>query len=118
MHFRRRDIFLNKKSIINVAISRAKDYIENNAFPTSHQSVNVYCKPEMKYEITKTTDVAMERFKALQQGENFHSLKESLKTNTYTDVKRTQNTICLRLNYNEPSGTVSNVRRTPDKVMQ
>ena len=28
-----------------------KDYIENNAFSTSHQSVNVYCKPEMKYEI-------------------------------------------------------------------
>lgn len=96
-----RDIFLNKKSIINVAISRArdylfilmpddetenieklslvkrveqictdtdvcammdtqnlekkifgkKDYIESNAFSTSHQSVNVYYMPEMKYEI-------------------------------------------------------------------
>ena len=34
--------------------------------------------------ITKTTDVAMARFKALHQGENFHSLEESLKTNTYT----------------------------------
>ena len=32
--------------------------------------------------ITKTTDVAMARFKALYQGENFHSLEESLKTNT------------------------------------
>lgn len=62
--------------------------------------------------ITKTTDVAMARFKALHQGENFHSLKESLKTNTYTDVKRTQNTIYLRLNYNEPSGTVINVRKS------
>lgn len=62
--------------------------------------------------ITKTTDVAMARFKALQQGENFHSLEESLKTNTYTDVKRTQNTIYLRLNYNEPSGTVLNVRKS------
>lgn len=62
--------------------------------------------------ITKTTDVAMERFKALHQGENFHSLKDSLKTNTYTDVKRTQNTIYLRLNYNEPSGTVINVRKS------
>lgn len=62
--------------------------------------------------ITKTTDVAMKRFKALHQGENFHSLDESLKTNTYTDVKRTQNTIYLRLNYDEPSGTVLNVRKS------
>lgn len=62
--------------------------------------------------ITKTTDVAMKRFKALGQGENFHSLKDALKTNTYTDVKRTQNTIYLRLNYNEPSGTVLNVRKS------
>ena len=62
--------------------------------------------------ITKTTDVAMARFKALHQGENFHSLEDSLKTNTYTDVKRTQNTIYLRLNYDEPSGTVINVRKS------
>lgn len=62
--------------------------------------------------ITKTTDVAMARFKTLHQGENFHSLEESLKTNTYTDAKRTQNTIYLRLNYNEPSGTVLNVRKS------
>lgn len=62
--------------------------------------------------ITKTTDVAMARFKALHQGENFHSLDHSLKTNTYTDVKRTQNTIYLRLNYDEPSGTVINVRKS------
>lgn len=62
--------------------------------------------------ITKTTDVALARFKALHQGENFHSLEDSLKTNTYTDVKRTQNTIYLRLKYNEPSGTVLNVRKS------
>mgnify|MGYP000267406866 FL=1 len=62
--------------------------------------------------VTKTTDVAMERFKALNQGQNFHSLNDSLKTNTYTDVKRTQNTIYLRLNYEEPSGTVINVRKS------
>ena len=62
--------------------------------------------------ITKTTDVAMARFKVLHQGENFHSLSNSLKMNTYTDVKRTQNTIYLRLNYNEPSGTVLNVRKS------
>lgn len=61
---------------------------------------------------TKTTDVAMKRFKALHQGENFHSLEDSLKTNTYTDAARTQNTIYLRLNYDEPSGTVVNVRKS------
>lgn len=62
--------------------------------------------------VTKTTDVAMKRFKALHQGENFHSLEDSLKTNTYTDAARTQNTIYLRLNYDEPSGTVVNVRKS------
>ena len=62
--------------------------------------------------VTKTTDIAMERFKVLKQGQNFHCLDDSLKTNTYTDVKRTQNTIYLRLNYDEPSGTVVNVRKS------
>lgn len=62
--------------------------------------------------ITKTTETAMERFKALQQGQNFHALNDSLKSNTYTDVSRTQNTIYLRLNYDEPSGTVVNVRKS------
>lgn len=62
--------------------------------------------------ITKTTDTAMERFKAIKQGQNFHSLSEELKTNTYTDATRTQNTIYLRLNYDEPCGTVVNVRKS------
>lgn len=62
--------------------------------------------------VTKTTDTAMERFKALKQGQNFHALDDALKSNTYTDVNRTQNTIYLRLNYDEPSGTVVNVRKS------
>ena len=62
--------------------------------------------------VTKTTDTAMQRFKALKQGENFHALDDSLKTNTYTDASRTQNTIYLRLNYDEPCGTVVNVRKS------
>lgn len=62
--------------------------------------------------ITKTTPTAMERFKALDQGQNFHSLSDEMKTNTYTDVTRTQNTIYLRLKYDEPSGTVVNVRKS------
>ena len=62
--------------------------------------------------VTKTTSTAMERFKALKQGQNFHALNDALKSNTYTDVSRTQNTIYLRLNYDEPSGTVVNVRKS------
>lgn len=62
--------------------------------------------------ITKTTNTALERFRELKQGENFHALRNDLKINTYTDVSRTQNTIYLKLNYNEPSGTVVNVRKS------
>ena len=62
--------------------------------------------------ITNTRETAMERFKVLKQGQNFHSLDDDLKTNTYTDVSRTQNTIYLRLDYDQPSGTVVNVRKS------
>ncbi len=43
---------------------------------------------------------------------DFHSLPEEQKINTYTDAKRTHNTIYLKLNYDEPSGTVVNVRKS------
>lgn len=61
--------------------------------------------------ITDTGDVAKERFEALGQGENFHNLDTALKT-TYSLPDRTQNTIYLRLQYDEPSGTVMNVRKS------
>ena len=60
---------------------------------------------------TETTPHALERFKKIQQGCNFHDLPLELKT-TYSDSSRTQNTIYLRLKYNEPSGTVVNVRKS------
>lgn len=62
--------------------------------------------------ITNTREVAMERFKAIKEGGNFHSLDNSLKVNTYTDTSRTQNTIYQRLKYKDPSGTVLNVRKS------
>lgn len=62
--------------------------------------------------ITETKETALKRFAAIKQGENFHSLDVAMKEDTYTDVSRTQNTIYLRLNYNEPSGTVINVRKS------
>lgn len=60
---------------------------------------------------TDTTPRALERFRAIQQGANFHSLAPELRT-TYSDPERTQNTIYLRLKYQEPSGTVVNVRKS------
>ena len=60
---------------------------------------------------THTTPEAMERFKVIEQGKNFHSLDKSLKT-TYTKPDRTQNTIYWRLDPNAPSGTVVNVRKS------
>ncbi|GAA0719824.1 DNA cytosine methyltransferase [Clostridium malenominatum] len=61
--------------------------------------------------VTDTRDTALERFKNLQPGQNFHDLNENLKT-TYSDPTRTQNTIYLRLNYEMPSGTVLNARKS------
>lgn len=60
---------------------------------------------------TKTTDVALKRFKAIQKGKNFHSLDSSMK-DTYSQPDRTQNTIYLRLDPEKPSGTVLNVRKS------
>lgn len=62
--------------------------------------------------VTETRETALKRFAAIRQGENFHSLDLTMKEDTYTDASRTQNTIYLRLDYNEPSGTVINVRKS------
>ena len=61
--------------------------------------------------VTNTTEAAMKRFKAIEEGNNFHSLDDSLK-DTYSNPERTQNTIYLRLKSSEPSGTVVNVRKS------
>lgn len=60
---------------------------------------------------TATRETALARFKALKEGQNFHDLKSELKT-TYSNAERTQNTIYMRLAYDEPSGTVVNVRKS------
>lgn len=61
---------------------------------------------------TSTRDVALKRFAALKEGQNFHDLEPELVRDTYTRTERTQNTIYLRLNYQCPSGTVLNVRKS------
>lgn len=60
---------------------------------------------------TKTTDKALQRFKKIKPGKNFHSLGLEDK-DTYSNPERTQNTIYLRLDPNKPSGTVLNVRKS------
>ena len=62
--------------------------------------------------VTETRETALKRFAAIRQGENFHALDVTMKEDTYTDASRTQNTIYLRLDYNEPSWTVINVRKS------
>lgn len=63
---------------------------------------------------TASEPLSKERFKALKDtdGKNFHSLSKELKDISYTDGSRTQNTVYLRLKYNEPSPTVINVRKS------
>ena len=60
---------------------------------------------------TQTQATALARFKALKEGQNFHDLDSSLKS-TYSNAERTQNTIYMRLKYDEPCGTVVNVRKS------
>ena len=60
---------------------------------------------------TRTRKTALERFKQIQPGKNFHSLSKEMKS-TYSKPERTQNTIYLRLDPDAPCGTVVNVRKS------
>ncbi|WP_214805580.1 MULTISPECIES: DNA cytosine methyltransferase [unclassified Exiguobacterium] len=62
---------------------------------------------------TESSKLILERYKniLINGGKNFHSLPDDLKS-TYADASRTQNTVYLRLNYDEPSPTVINVRKS------
>ena len=60
---------------------------------------------------TLSRPAAIERFKNIRPGDNFHSLPSELKS-TYENPKRTQNTIYRRLDPSKPSETVVNVRKS------
>ncbi|WML57758.1 DNA cytosine methyltransferase [Neobacillus sp. PS2-9] len=84
--------------------------------PLSDSPLNMYLNNNENNLIynhvrTDSREIAQQRFEALTAGQNFHNLKDSLKT-TYSDHSRTQNTIYKRLDYNEPSDTVLNVRKS------
>ena len=88
------------------------DYIELEAHPdATGLEKELRGRALYNHIITATRETAMARFKALKAGENFHDLDPELKT-TYSNAARTQNTIYMRLKYNEPSGTVVNVRKS------
>lgn len=60
--------------------------------------------------VTKSSKTAKDRFAVIKQGMNFHSLGKEMITN-YSNPKRTQNSIYLRLDETKPSATVTNVRK-------
>ncbi|WP_226087640.1 DNA cytosine methyltransferase [Mesobacillus sp. S13] len=63
---------------------------------------------------TNSEPLSKQRFEEIKksEGKNFHSLSKELKEISYTDASRTQNTVYLRLNYDSPSPTVINVRKS------
>ena len=83
------------------------------ATPTNISELGKELRGRLLYNhiATATRETAMARFKALKAGQNFHDLDPELKT-TYSNADRTQNTIYMRLKYDEPSGTVVNVRKS------
>jgi DNA (cytosine-5)-methyltransferase 1 len=88
------------------------DKISHN--PIADSPLNIYLNDSenlSNHVMTDTRDVARRRFESLEAGQNFHDLDDSLKT-TYTDFTRTQNTIYKRLDYEKPSDTVVNVRKS------
>lgn len=96
-----------------ININDDKGLSTNYKYPLNKKLQKILCNSSIIYNHlgTKTGNIAQTRFENLKQGQNFHNLDESLKT-TYSNAKRTQNTIYLRLNYDEPSPTVLNVRKS------
>lgn len=92
----------------NTKPQNKKIVVENSDSPLCFLSNNgmIY-----NHIVTKTSPLAQKRFEAIPEGGNFHSLPPELKE-TYSDAKRTQSTIYLKLVYDKPCGTVVNVRKS------
>lgn len=82
--------------------------LARNSLAYSLRNTNVL----FNHVMTQSKETALKRFTALAEGQNFHDLKSEMKEDTYTNVTRTQNTIYMRLKYDEPSGTVVNIRKS------
>ena len=86
-------------------------YNKNDILSEYAKLMRTGCNSVKNHITTKSTNTAKKRFKKIMQGKNFHSLSDEMKS-TYSKPERTQNTIYLRLNPNEASGTVCNVRKS------
>lgn len=85
----------------------------NNGYQATELTVQLRNSAILANHIaTETRDTAKKRFEALRPGQNFHDLDRSLIEDTYTRPERTQNSIYLRLEYDKPCGTVTNVRKS------
>lgn len=89
-------IEINKGSVTN-------RYLNEIIYSNSNKVYNHVC--------TASREEAKKRFEQIRQGQNFHSLPDELK-DTYANPGRTQNTIYKRLEYDKPSDTVVNVRKS------
>lgn len=104
-------------------IAPQNEIVTYNAYCYPHQqnftSIQSYYRKGVDSSVlhnhinTKSRDLSKQRFEAIKEmgGKNFHSLSTEFKKN-YTDISRTQNTVYLRLNYDEPAPTVINVRKS------
>lgn len=60
--------------------------------------------------VSKNGDLVIKRFKALKQGENWSNLPQNLLEN-YKDAERCHSSIYKRFRWDEPSPTISNIRK-------
>ncbi|MDT9025666.1 DNA cytosine methyltransferase [Rossellomorea yichunensis] len=100
---------------IEPGIDVINDLIVKNSTGIPNNQLNCYLNASYdnlhNHVVTNSTELVITRFKTLKEGQNFHDLDDSLKT-TFTDSKRTQNTIYKKMSYNRASDTVVNVRKS------
>lgn len=97
-------------TVQNLADANCIPYKNNDQLTPYEAMMRKDSKGVNNHIVTSTTQIAHDRFETLKEGQNFHQLSKDLITN-YTDPSRTQNSIYLRLTKNEPSSTVTNVRK-------
>ena len=101
-------------------VQTVEDYEQPYQIPLGKTCMQDYYRSGMKKDViynhvnTASEPLSRQRFEEIKKtdGKNFHSLSTELKEISYTDSSRTQYTVYLRLDYNAPSPTVINVRKS------
>jgi DNA (cytosine-5)-methyltransferase 1 len=119
-----KDIYTVKDAIGDLEDIEPQQDIENytagvyNTKTPANELLDYFREGLSKYDLydhinTKSSALIKERYHHILElkGKNFHSLPDELKK-SYSDASRTQNTVYLRLEYDEPSPTVINVRKS------